>query len=319
MEGFASDLQFRPEELTGILDEAFIRFQDENEDAEASWNYLASSLATVRASAFEFWVKLGLNAIREHPLRAYLHQDPISGRAFRKPRGYAGDARLLDLIYAHPDADELVSENPDPGKRLYAAAQKARSARAVRERRDILSSEIDRVCTRTPSAAILSVACGHLREAEICPAIMEGRFSKFVAVDQDKESLATIEARWKGNNIVPVTARLSRILKGGAKLGKFDLIYAAGIYDYLDVNVAREVTHCLFDLLNPGGELFIANFLPGGVDLAYMESVMDWWLIYRTLPEIEGTADGIPKSQVAARRLFEDGEKVIGYLSLTRT
>ncbi|HMC88466.1 MAG TPA: hypothetical protein VKI17_02915, partial [Gemmataceae bacterium] len=34
----------------------------------------------------------------EHPIRELLHQDPLTRRAFTKPRGYPGDAMLLDLI-----------------------------------------------------------------------------------------------------------------------------------------------------------------------------------------------------------------------------
>src|SRR5262245_36232356 len=33
------------------------------------------------------------------PLAALLHQDPFTRRAFEKPRGYAGDAVMMDLIY----------------------------------------------------------------------------------------------------------------------------------------------------------------------------------------------------------------------------
>src|SRR5438128_12228 len=33
-----------------------------------------------------------------HPLRELLHQDPFTWRAYSKPRGYAGDAELLDFI-----------------------------------------------------------------------------------------------------------------------------------------------------------------------------------------------------------------------------
>ena len=34
----------------------------------------------------------------EHPIRQLLHQDPFTRRAFSKPRGYAGDAVMMDYI-----------------------------------------------------------------------------------------------------------------------------------------------------------------------------------------------------------------------------
>src|SRR5262245_58416888 len=50
---------------------------------------------------------------RRHPLVHLVHQDPFTYRAFNKPRGYAGDAPMMDFIYgreeqwAPPAAEEL--------------------------------------------------------------------------------------------------------------------------------------------------------------------------------------------------------------------
>jgi hypothetical protein len=62
----------------------------------------------------------------------------------------------------------------------------------------------------------------------------------------------------------------------------FDLVYAAGILDYLPDALARGLCAALRGLLRPGGELLVANFLPGSKSTGYMEAFLDWWLLYRT-------------------------------------
>ena len=64
-------------------------------------------------------------------------------------------------------------------------------------------------------------------------------------------------------------------------VGLFDLVYSTGLFDYLQQPVARRLVTNLFQLLNPGGRLLVANFLPGIRDVGYMEAFMDWRLVYR--------------------------------------
>jgi len=65
----------------------------------------------------------------------------------RKPRGYSGDASLLDIYYKHPVANEIVASSTSLGRQIYAYTSEAASSVAGRERRDILT----RACGRNGS------------------------------------------------------------------------------------------------------------------------------------------------------------------------
>ena len=76
------------------------------------------------------------------------------------------------------------------------------------------------------------------------------------------------------------------ILSDTYKLGTFDFIYAAGLYDYLPRSVAVKLTRKCLRALKPQGVFLFANFGQEMVDDAYMETFMDWPLILRSEGQI---------------------------------
>ena len=83
-----------------------------------------------------------------------------------------------------------------------------------------------------------------------------------------------------------VPASIRQLLSQKANLGDFDLVYSTGLFDYLQQTTAQRLTSAMFEMLRPRGRLLVANFLPGIRDIGYMESFMDWKLIYRTRQEM---------------------------------
>jgi hypothetical protein len=62
----------------------------------------------------------------------------------------------------------------------------------------------------------------------------------------------------------------------------------------------------------------LANFLPGILDVGYMETYMDWQLIYRDRNEMLDLAADIPQEAIHDIRIFcEEGQNII-FLQLTR-
>jgi len=82
--------------------------------------------------------------------------------------------------------------------------------------------------------------------------------------------------------------------------------------------VAATLTARLFELTKPGGRVLIPNYAPSCPDRGYMESFMDWHLIYRTRGDMQTLADAVPSSEVADCRIFDDPDDTITFLLVTR-
>lgn len=81
-----------------ILDGAFDALvQDtDGENVAPVMDRLSAELSVLRSSLPSGeWRTVAKEFAPRHPLAHLLHQDPFSRRGFYKPRGYAGDAKLL--------------------------------------------------------------------------------------------------------------------------------------------------------------------------------------------------------------------------------
>lgn len=109
-----------------------------------------------------------------------------------------------------------------------------------------------------------------------------------------------------------------KLLFGGALAReKFDLIYSAGLYDYLNADLGARLTQRMFEMLRPGGRLLIANFSHVS-DQGYMEAFMDWHLIYRDTPEMLALTAGIDEGFARSPRVYPDETGAVLYLELER-
>lgn len=281
-------------------------------DAESAMPVAVAKLNQLRTSlTADAWRAFG-NSEEFAPVRAVLHLDPYTRRGFLKPRGYPGDAVLLDYIYG---CAPLPEETPAPGRAVYEwCSLRSDAFAAVRDRRRRLARLLDDTAERTPGARALAVACGHLREAHLSAAVVGRRLGELVALDQDPASLAVVNGTMGDLPVTPVTAGVSDILKERVELGLFDLIYAAGLYDYLPQPLASRLTAALTGMLRPGGRLVVANFVHCW-EAGYMEAAMDWHLLYRDEASIRAFAG----DRRAAEATFElDATGVIGYLTIAR-
>lgn len=231
---------------------------------------------------------------QQHPLHALAQQDPYTHRAATKPRGYAGDAVMMDFIYSGTSPSGATTL----GAGIFGATTRASMGLSVLYRRQLLKSLIDDTVVNFERPRVLSVASGHCRELA-GSLVQSAHFSgEFVALDQDPMSCQEVQ-RCYGTGSSADAGRVTVLNEGvrelinparAQALGRFELIYSAGLYDYLPDALARRLTARLVQLLAPGGRLLIANFVPGGSGRGYMELFMDWTLVLRTPAQMQALA-----------------------------
>ncbi len=116
----------------------------------------------------------------------------------------------------------------------------------------------------------------------------------------------------------PISGSVRSLLAGKHDFGEFDLVYSAGLYDYLSDNVAARLTGRLFSMVAPGGRLVVANFHRDLHDIAGMETMMRWWLIYRDEWEVAAFAREIDPIGIRASAFFAEYLGIVAWLELCR-
>lgn len=91
------------------------------------------------------------NLGRAHPMFGICQEDPFTGRAFNKPRGYAGDAVMLDYVYdGKPPPETSIA-----GAAVFECTTRCPMGLSVSFRKHLLTAYINDVVSRDRQARIL--------------------------------------------------------------------------------------------------------------------------------------------------------------------
>lgn len=296
---------------TAVLDAALERF---NRGLIISgMDHLVLELRKLRDEAPESWRIFTRDICRSHPIAAQLREDPFTRRSFLKPRGYTGDPEMLDFIFA---SDKVPTHVGALGASVFSYTTTGPAPRSVRARAAMIARTIDDMAPRRP-LRVLAVMSGHLWEAGLSQAMMEGGVEKYVAFDQDARTLAAIDARGYGPAITTYQGALRPLFRGKSVFRNFDIVYSP-LCDNLPDAMASHFIGALLNAVAPGGRLIVSNFAPELVDAGYMEAFMDWNLLYRNEWEMMELAANLPPEQIAERRSYRDPHGNIAFLEITK-
>jgi len=237
----------------------------------------------------------------ESALIPLLYACPLHRRVYEKPLGYAGDYRMMELYFAHERTGEGLF-----GRFLHSIAQGYSLGRSVIAREVVMREAVMRVAAQDAArpARILSVASGPAVELR---RFLEGdpplsRPVEFVLLDQDPSALETAHRRLsrllveRHGGALPVTVTclhfsVRQLLKPQSSeerevieeaIADLDLVYSAGLYDYLPDPVAARLTGVLYSRLREGGRMLMGNLIEAPDTTWLMDYVLDWTLRYRT-------------------------------------
>jgi SAM-dependent methyltransferase len=212
--------------------------------------------------------------------REFLFADPYTYRAFSKPRGYPGDAALMDFTYRHPSIFQHIASASEIGQHIYRFTSASKQSDSARRRLSLVAEHIRVAALLKKRIRVISLASGHCRELESLYDINE-KIEDIALYDGDSASMdEAISAYGSIFHLSPHKGNILRLKPSDLKVA--DVVYSMGLFDYLDGRLAKKMIQTMAKAVAPGGTLIIGNLMPDAANLAYCESVMDWWMIPRS-------------------------------------
>ena len=228
-----------------------------------------------------------IDEIREKLPEAWrLHGSSAFGKHIQDwPKGYPGDYEVVDMIMDRKGA----SRNGTIGSLIGWYALCSPIAQQHREKINIQAELIKDVCRRTRSAGIVSLACGSSRDIERAQKEISGSDGRVVLIDFDKDALKESIFRLSAikDRVETVHVNIREVPKVLKKLGKFDLIYAGGLFDYLPDKSAKTILKYAANSLNGNGRFMFTNIAAGNPFGNWLDTMGNWKLIERSEEEMK--------------------------------
>jgi extracellular factor (EF) 3-hydroxypalmitic acid methyl ester biosynthesis protein len=189
-------------------------------------------------------------------------------------------------------------------------------------------NETARAARAGKTARILNVGCGPAREAQ--DFLRETQLSDhadFTLMDFNEETLLhagqkLVEAKRRFSRQTQIRTQqisvyelLKRTQQVGGDTEKFDMIYCAGLFDYLAPDTCRALTGLWYDSLSPGGLMLVANMDDTKPFRNFIEFILDWQLIYRDSREILSL---VPERALETTRVIAEPTSVNLFLNIRK-
>jgi len=271
-------------------------------------------------------------AVHKSYVRRELHPivlcSPFLYRTYTKPLGYAGDYEMVNMMLRNPYEGSSAF-----AKLLNFALLNTEPVVAHRNRIDYLVDKIRNECERRVSKGktrIFNLACGPAVEIQrFLREYDESDLAEIDLLDFNSETLEYTreriqEARMAGGRETPVRyfqRSVHQLLRAATQGGEdeftgYDIVYCAGLFDYLSQRVCKRLVDLFCTMIRPGGIVIVTNVAASNPRKAWMEYVMEWNLIYRNEDEMNDLVpDGFPVSRIEVK---EDSTGVNLFLEIER-
>ena len=199
-----------------------------------------------------------------------------------KPLGYAGDFQLIDWIYTGACAPE------GPGQLFDRMFHSYEAAEAVRNRKSYFVEKcIDLAHSTDQRVDVLDLACGSCRDVlEAFEVSQNGHNMFFHCVDQEPRAIHYAQRLIADlDHHDHVQLDVANVFKISTDR-QYDMIWSAGLFDYLDHRTIVLLLKRVWRHLKDGGRIVFGNFGPNNPTRKGMELVGKWFLIHRSAQEL---------------------------------
>lgn len=216
----------------------------------------------------------------------------MQGFALNKPHGYAGDFEIIDRIYQHHVSADPALANWD---RLF---HRQAAPKAVRNRKAYFHRLLDHH-DAAGSPRVLKIGVGPGRSMFEWLSTRPSSKAVFDCVEIDPNAV-----RYAAELNQPFLSRIQFIRKNCLKFQptqQYELIWAAGIFDYFDDATFLQMMQRLLAAVASGGELVVGNFADTSPSRPSMEFGLEWILHHRSANQLVALAMqcGVPRERIA--------------------
>lgn len=225
---------------------------------------------------------------------------PFVYRTFHKPLGYAGDYEMVNMILRPPyEGASLFAKivNVCFLKNPPAEAHRNRIKYLTR----VLGEETGRVKRAGRRMRVFNLGCGPAKEIQDFMRQHDlSDYVDFTLLDFNDETLEHAgkalqevkSTRQRQTGLSLAKKSVHQILKeagrpgGELRPGHYDLVYCAGLFDYMSDRICKRLMNIFYDLLAPGGLLIATNVDASKPFRHSMEFILEWHLICRNQAQL---------------------------------
>ena len=237
------------------------------------------------------------SAFAKRMLHSLLLCSPFLHRTFTKPLGYAGDYEMVNMLQRNPfEGNSLFAKIVNLWFWEQPPAEAHRNRLLFLERR--VGEEAMRLARGGKTLRVFNFACGPAVEIQhfLQNSPLASRVS-FLLADFNQETLDYARRQFRavrGFDLVEGAFKFQKksvqqLLKESDKIAaaakdagqQYDLVYCAGLFDYLSDRTCRELMNAFYNFVAPGGVLLATNVDASNPRRPTMDMIMEWHLIYR--------------------------------------
>ncbi len=231
-----------------------------------------------------------------HPL---VMCSPFVYRSFTKPLGYAGDYEMVSMMLRDPrEGGNTYSKIINASVLRHDAPRAHRNRIAILQR--TLEQEAAKVADQSRSFDVLNVGCGPAEEVKnfIVSSPLANRMN-ITLMDFNQETLNYAETQLKRTcqsaqrSLTTVFAHKSindlireATLQVIPETNKYDLVYCAGLFDYLGDPTCECLVELFYHWVRPGGLVVTTNVTPNHSSTGFMKYLLEWSLKLRDQPHM---------------------------------